>query len=143
MKIKLNLMRSFNSHPQDGNVVGIVALRDGEVDTKFGLAKGEARELGVEVIGDGVEKNSGPFIGDTVSEHGIDNLLDIVLDDVGVPGQGKGDAPIAWLTSGALGAAKPIAGGTVPRAIKLIAKGYGLTSGVVSELMLAELNGHD
>jgi hypothetical protein len=104
--------------------------------------RAKTHESGVDVIGNGVEKYSGTFVGDTVREHGIDDLLDIVLHDVGMPGHRKADAPLARLTSVAMCAANAVAFGAVPRAVKLVAKGYGFTGGVVRELMLAKLNGH-
>jgi hypothetical protein len=114
----------------------------GKWTENFARPRAKTHDSGVDVIGDGVEKNSGTFVGNTIREHGIDDLLDIVLHDVGMPGHRKADAPLARLTSIAMGAAKAVAGGAVPRAVKLVAKGYGFTGGVVRELMLAELNGH-
>jgi hypothetical protein len=114
----------------------------GKWTENFARPRAKTHESGVDVIGNGVEKNSGTFVGDTVGEHSIDDLLDVVLDDVGMPGNGEADASLARLARVALGAAKSVGGGAVPRAVKLVSKGYRFTGGVVRELMLAELNGH-
>jgi len=69
-------------------------------------------------------------------------LLDIVLNDVGVFGDGQADWPLAGLPSDAIGAANAVVGGAMPLAVRQVTQGDSFTGGVVGELVLAELNGH-